>query len=79
MLCKCSVFPLIGRPESGGGFHGVEARPPLGLGALMISSLGRMTLGSLGFGSSMEYRLPPLHTNASGQLVQVRRRTLPPL
>ncbi len=52
----------------------VESRP-LGLGALMISSLGRMTLGSLGFGSSLEYRLPPLHTTARGQLVQVKENS----
>jgi hypothetical protein len=51
-------------------YSSMESRP-LGLGALMISSLGRMTLGSLGFGSSLEHRLPPLHADAGGKLVQV--------
>ena len=63
---------MINSPTSS-SYSGVEARP-LGLGALMISSLGRMTLGSLGFGSSLEYRLPPLHTNSVGKLVQVSVR-----
>ena len=65
---------MINSPTSS-SYSGVEARP-LGLGALMISSLGRMTLGSLGFGSSLEYRLPPLHTNSVGKLVQVSVRKL---
>ena len=65
---------MINSPTSS-NYSGVEARP-LGLGALMISSLGRMTLGSLGFGSSLEYRLPPLHTNSVGKLVQVSVRKL---
>ena len=46
------------------------------IGALMASSLGRITLGSLGFGRDLaevaDYRLPPVQKDSSGKLVQVK-------
>ena len=45
------------------------------IGALMASSLGRVTLGSLGFGKDLteatDYRLPPVQGDSEGKLVQV--------
>ena len=45
------------------------------LSSMMASSLGRMTLTSLGFGrdlsQSVDYRLPPVVHDADGKLVQV--------
>ena len=45
------------------------------IGALMASSLGRITLGSLGFGRDLaeatDYRLPPVQGDSDGKLVQV--------
>ena len=41
----------------------------------MASSLGRVTLGSLGFGKDLteatDYRLPPVQGDSEGKLVQV--------
>ena len=53
----------------------MTARPDQGVGGLMASSLGRMTLTSLGFGKdlsqSVDYRLPPVASDTDGKLVQV--------
>ena len=53
----------------------LESRPEQGVGGLMASSLGRLTLTSLGFGKdlaqSVDYRLPPVASDTDGKLVQV--------
>ena len=53
----------------------MRARPEQGVSGLKASSLGRMTLTSLGFGKdlsqSVDYRLPPVAGDTNGKLVQV--------
>ena len=53
----------------------LRSRGEQGVGSLMASSLGRITLTSLGFGKdlsqSVDYRLPPVSTDTQGKLVQV--------
>ena len=50
------------------------------IGALMASSLGRITLGSLGFGRDLaeatDYRLPPVQGDSQGKLVQVTNKVM---
>ena len=53
----------------------MRSRGEQGVGSLMASSLGRITLTSLGFGKdlsqSVDYRLPPVSSDTQGKLVQV--------
>ena len=53
----------------------MRTRGEQGVGSLMASSLGRITLTSLGFGKdlsqSVDYRLPPVSSDTQGKLVQV--------
>ena len=53
----------------------LRTRGEQGVGSLMASSLGRITLTSLGFGKdlsqSVDYRLPPVSSDTQGKLVQV--------
>ena len=53
----------------------IRSRGEQGVGSLMASSLGRITLTSLGFGKdlsqSVDYRLPPVSSDTQGKLVQV--------